>query len=309
MAAEAIHAGMSKSRILVIEKEEAHSWSIRKFYPEEKLVTANYKGHKAICHGVVCLSDMSKGETLSYLDQIIKQYEIQVSYKNAVHSISKKSGHFDIFAGDNHYTAHLCVIAIGIFGRPNRPDYAIASELRDRVHFDITSRQYQDSNILIVGGGDSASEYCQYLIEKGNRLTLSYRKHDFSRMNLINQKALSELMQQKKINLLLGTNILGLEDDQGKAVKVNFEAVESISYDHVIYALGGSTPENFLKVIGIEFEGGKPILKEGMETSVAGLFLIGDLSSDRRGGSIVTAFNSAHEAMKKVKSNYMNGNP
>ena len=41
MAVEAILAGVNRDRILVLEKSEAHSWSIRKFYPEQKLVKAN----------------------------------------------------------------------------------------------------------------------------------------------------------------------------------------------------------------------------------------------------------------------------
>ena len=38
----------------------------------------------------------------------------------------------------------------------------------------------------MVGGGDSASEYCQYLVQRGNRVTLSYRRAEFVRMNDIN---------------------------------------------------------------------------------------------------------------------------
>lgn len=60
MAAEAVVAGVSSKKIVVLEKEKEHSWSIRKFYPEEKLVTANYKGRDSICEGVACIPDLSK---------------------------------------------------------------------------------------------------------------------------------------------------------------------------------------------------------------------------------------------------------
>ena len=69
MAAEARAAGISADKILILEKGEAHSWSIRKFYPEKKLVEANYKGKPAVCSGVLCIPDLSKDETLTYLDQ------------------------------------------------------------------------------------------------------------------------------------------------------------------------------------------------------------------------------------------------
>ena len=62
LAVEATTAGIAGEKILILEKAEAHSWSIRKFYPEQKLVTANFKGLEAICHGVMCIRDMSTGD-------------------------------------------------------------------------------------------------------------------------------------------------------------------------------------------------------------------------------------------------------
>ena len=73
----------------------------------------------------------------------------------------------------------------------------------------------------------------------------------------------------------------------------------------VVYALGGSTPENFLKTVGIEFNGDSPHLQEGYETSVPGMFLVGDLSAGPRGGSIIWAFNSANTAMRKICREYL----
>jgi thioredoxin reductase (NADPH) len=68
----------------------------------------------------------------------------------------------------------------------------------------------------------------------------------------------------------------------------------------VVYALGGTTPENFLKAIGIEFEGGSPRLTNSFGTSVPGLYLAGDLTAGKKGGSIVLAFNTAAAAVRKI---------
>lgn len=40
----------------------------------------------------------------------------------------------------------------------------------------------------------------------------------------------------------------------------------------MIYALGGTTLTNFLKAIKIAFDGYVPVIKEGYETSVVGLY-------------------------------------
>jgi thioredoxin reductase (NADPH) len=68
----------------------------------------------------------------------------------------------------------------------------------------------------------------------------------------------------------------------------------------VIYALGGTTPENFLKAVGIEFDGPSPRLSKSFGTSVPGLFLAGDLTAGRKGGSIILAFNTAAAAMRQI---------
>src|SRR6266403_5325887 len=50
-AVEAREAGIGRDRILILEKGPAHSYAIRKFYPEDKRVDAVYKGIPAISEG------------------------------------------------------------------------------------------------------------------------------------------------------------------------------------------------------------------------------------------------------------------
>src|SRR3982751_5288977 len=92
MAAEARGVGLNADKILILEKGDAHSWAIRKFYPASKPVLANYKGIKAVCTGVMCLTDMTKEETLTYIDRIIADCQLQVNYKEAVTAIRPQPG-------------------------------------------------------------------------------------------------------------------------------------------------------------------------------------------------------------------------
>lgn len=75
--------------------------------------------------------------------------------------------------------------------------------------FDLTTFEIKNSKVLVVGGGDSASEYCQFLSEdiENNEVYLSYRKNEFSRMNNINKQSLQTLAENRKVNLLLNSNI------------------------------------------------------------------------------------------------------
>lgn len=308
MAVEARTAGVSPSRLLVLEKAAEHSFTLKKYYPENKLVTANYKGIDAVCTGVLCMPDLSKHEAISYLDRALLEHDIQVRYGQSVLKLFKDphARRFVVSAEKNDYEAIVVVIAIGILGKPNKPDYPIPRTLRDRLLFDITSAPIQDADVLVVGGGDSASEYCQYLVQQGNRVTLSYRRTEFLRMNTINLKSIGALHDQGKVEFLLGSTVGRVTDAAGSpAVTFADPALGTRTYDYVVYALGGSTPENFLRTVGIEFNGEAPHLKEGYETTVPGLFLVGDLSAGPKGGSLVWAFNSASTAMRKICSEYL----
>src|SRR6266700_362342 len=115
LAVEASVAGISAAEILLLEKGPEHSWAIRKFYPEAKPVTANYKGMEAQCEGVMCIVDTTKEHTLSYLDKAISDYQLNVRYNEAVHLITPHDegrGGFTVETNLGSYHGKFCAIAI-----------------------------------------------------------------------------------------------------------------------------------------------------------------------------------------------------
>lgn len=122
----------------------------------------------------------------------------------------------------------------------------------------------------------------------------------------INEQSILTLRDTGKVRLLLEADIEKIEDREGiPAVVFATGGHQTEEFDYVVFALGGSTPENFLRTIGIEFNGKEPVLNEGYETNVPGMFLIGDLSAGTKGGSIIWAFNSANTAMRKIIEKYL----
>lgn len=306
MATEARSAGIDANKILILEKTAEHSFSLKKYYPDNKLVTANYKGFEAVCTGVMCIVDSSKHETISYLDQTIEENNIRVSYAETVYKIHKEPDRqlFTLFTDRAQYDARVVVIAIGILGKPNKPEYRLPITLKDRILYDMTTIDVANADVLVVGGGDSSSEYCQYLVQKGNRVTLSYRKREFTRMNDINRKSILALGERGQVEIQYGSDIVSVKDVGGRP-EAHYKEHGIRQFDYVVYTLGGTTPHNFLKTIGIEYDGDEPYVKEGGETNVPGMFLIGDLSAGTKGGSIIWAFNSANTAMKKICRDYL----
>ncbi len=308
MAVESIVAGVSNGDILIIERSPEHSFSIRKFYPDKKLVTANYKGFEAVCTGTLCIPDLTKQETISYLDKAISDYSIKINYNETVWKIIKHNEEqkFTIYTDKGSYETKLITVAIGILGKPNKPEYKLPVSLKDKLLFDVTSTEIKNSKVLVVGGGDSASEYCQYLVQQNNEVTLSYRNSEFKRMNDINRKTILSLAESGSVDILFNSNITEVIDYGGKPLVRFYEKnLPDMEFDYLVYALGGTTPTNFLKMIGIEFIGENPVIADGHETNVDGLFLVGDLSAGTKGGSIIWAFNSTNTAINHINKKYV----
>lgn len=157
-----------------------------------------------------------------------------------------------------------------------------------------------NEKIIVVGGGNSAAEYAVDLSEC-NDVTLNYRKEKFTRLNDINEAAVMALSNANKLNLKLGVDINDLENESGK-VKVNFTDGTSEIYDRIIYAIGGSTPVDFLQKCGVKLDEDKdPIVDENYQSSVDGLYIGGDIVL-KNGGSIVLALNHAHKVIQSIKS-------
>ena len=305
LAAEAFASGIDPSKILILEKGPTHNSAIRQLYPEQKLTTANYKGFAARCEGLLCVGDMTKPETLQFFDKIISDYHVNIQFNAEVYGMRRPkegSARFRVESSQGVYESKVLACAIGIFGRPNKPkEYRLPPTLKERLLFDMTSQHIQNEAVLVIGGGDTAAEYVQYLRPQDNRITLSYRKADFTRLNQQNRDALLAMEQRGEVEILRSSNIKEIVDEAGRP-RIVFAEAEHITraFDRVIFALGGTTPTNFLHTLGIAFNGDGPVFDEAGATNVDGLYLIGDLVVGKKGGSIITAFNSAVRAMKSI---------
>jgi thioredoxin reductase (NADPH) len=112
-AVEAREAGIGRDRILILEKGPAHSYAIRKFYPEDKRVDAVYKGIPAISQGRITIVDGTKQQTLDLLDQTIERWELNVHYDEGAQTIRKQDDRqlFDVSTGKASYQAKAVVVA------------------------------------------------------------------------------------------------------------------------------------------------------------------------------------------------------
>ncbi|MFA9372978.1 NAD(P)-binding domain-containing protein [Poseidonibacter sp.] len=284
--------------ILLIEKTDNHSNTIRKFYKDNKRVDKDYKGQVSVLQGNVDFFDGTKETTLDYFDDLLDSEKIDSSFNNEVEKIIRKDEFLEVYTSNGMYTTRNAVVTIGKMGKPNKPSYKIPPSIRSQVNFNL-DKCSSNEKILVVGGGNSAAEYAYDLADQNNNVTLVYRKDKFSRLNDTNEEILYKYHGEEKLRLRMNTDIESLENESG-LVKVNYNDGFSVIYDRVIYAIGGTTPVDFLKSCGIEVdENSKPIFDEHHETTAKCVYVAGDISL-KSGGSIAIALNHGYHIVNNI---------
>ncbi len=276
--------------IILLEKDENHNSTIRKYYKDKKRVDKDWKGQKVELDGRIYFMDGTKESTLDFFDELLEKHSVKLQTHTEVTGIEKMDDYFVVHTSKGDIKAKYVVVTIGRMGKPNKPDYKIPPSIRKRVGYTLDGCG-EGEKILVVGGGDSAVEYAVDLAEK-NDVSICYRRETFRRANPTNQKNIANAIAHNEVRPILGVNIEGLEDDEGR-VKVLFKEREPESYDRVIYAIGGTTPSGFLASSGIKEEDGKPVHDEHYQTNIPGLYVAGDITQES-GGSIALGLNQGY---------------
>lgn len=286
--------------IVLLEKDQNHNSTIRKYYKENKRVDKDWKGQKVELDGRIYFVDGTKETTLDFFDEILANHSVELKTHTEVQKIEKMEGFFEVFVAGSSIMAKNVVVTIGRMGKPNKPEYKIPSEIKNRVGFTLDGC-VGGEKVLVVGGGDSAIEYAVDLSAK-NEVCICYRRESFRRANPTNQRDITNAIMHKEVEPILGIDIVSLESDEGM-VKVIFNDIEPRIFDRVVYAIGGTTPSAFLASSGIKEEDGKPVHDENYETNIKGLFVAGDITQES-GGSIALGLNHGYAIACYIQKNH-----
>lgn len=284
-------------KVLLVEKSDNHSGTIRKFYKDQKRVDKDWQGQKVELEGNVEFFDGTKETTIDYFEQLLDTHQIEARFNCEVEKVTKNDEVFTVNTNCGTVETKNVIIAVGRMGKPNKPSYDIPPSIRQLVNYNLDKCSNAE-NIMVVGGGDSAVEYaCE--LSGSNSVTLSYRGTSLTRPNPTNVAMFENFLNANKINAKLGVNIESLENEKGK-IKVNFDDGSSQIFDRIIYAIGGTTPIDFLKKCSVDLDdSGEPIFDKNYETKTKGMFIAGDIAF-KSGGSIAIALNHGYRIVSYI---------
>jgi thioredoxin reductase (NADPH) len=185
----------------------------------------------------------------------------------------------------NVFEVKVLVIAAGGGSfQPKRPPIpGIEAYEGNSVYYAVRQmEQFRGKRLLVVGGGDSALDWTLNLAPLASHLTLLHRRSDFrAAPDSVNK--MMALVGEGKIDFVLG-QVSSLEGEGGRIAKAivkrndgsNFE----IACDAILPFFGLTMKLGPVANWGIEMKDGEliPVDTAAFETSVPGIFAIGDIN-------------------------------
>ncbi len=154
-------------------------------------------------------------------------------------------------------------------------------------------------DVVIVGGGDSALDWALQLLPIARSVTVVHRRRAFrAHASLLAEAA------ARGVRLLTETEIHAVHGDSRIAsvvVRDRAGAEIEIAADTVIGALGVVSAPTPFAAWGIEMQDRKIVVSSAMETSIAGVFAVGDVSTYRgKVALMATGFGEAATAVNNA---------
>ena len=219
-------------------------------YPRQKLVMTSPVEFPL--YGKFNKTALSKEELLGLWEKVMSRADLNIKTNVCVETIKREDdGIFSVKTGSGTYRSRSVVMALGRAGTPRK--LGVPGEDMPHVLYRlIEADHYTNNNILVVGGGDSAVEAAMGLAHQpGNKVTVSYRKGEFSRLKDRNTKRIEEHIKGKKLDVMF--NSMPVEFRKGSVLIDAGGTVKEIPNDYVWIFAGGIPPTDFLKSTGIAF--------------------------------------------------------
>jgi len=261
-AVEAEHRGL---RYVVLERSVVAS-TVQSFPPGKKV----YAEPRGIAnHSRLDVEgDLERDVFLSRIAAVVHDNRLKIKTAIEVTRVRKTGERqFEVDTKEGtSFPARQVVVAVGRQGQPRLldcPGADRAEKVTYRLH---TADDYQQKDVLVVGGGNSAIE-AALMLSGHNRVTLSYRGDDFFRAKDENRRRLEQAEREGRLTILRGSHVEAIEPLE---VRLNVAGeTTTIPNDQVIILIGTLPPVDFLLNMGLELDGIWTAKRVGL--SIAGL--------------------------------------
>ena len=245
--AAALACKANSLRYVVLEQDAVGGTVLH--YPRKKLVLTSPV--ELPLYGKLKVSEISKEELLAIWKDIIGRFSINILTQHKVELIDSVNGAFSVKAKGTTFLAGTVLLAIGRRGSPRKLGVP-GEELPKVMYRLIEAETYNQRHLLVVGGGDSAIEAAIGLAsQRGNTVTISYRKEDFVRLKEKNETRIRDFMKSGKIKTIFNSNVVEIKPDM-IFVQEGDKIIHNLPNDFVFVFAGGELPTELLKRAGVK---------------------------------------------------------
>ncbi|MGR6903421.1 MULTISPECIES: YpdA family putative bacillithiol disulfide reductase [Lysinibacillus] len=228
-----------------------------------------------------------RNQALVYYREVVRLKNIQVNRFEKVQSVVKNNDLFTVTSEKETYETPYVVIATGYYDHPNYLNIH-GEQLPKVFHYFKEGHEFFDTDVLVIGGKNSAIDAALELNKAGARVTVAYRGSEYS--SSIKPWVLPEfegVVKTGEVDMLFNTNVLEIREHE---VVLEVEGQEKVVKNDFVFAMTGYHPDHsFIKAMGVEIEEetGRPyVTPETMETNVEGLFIAGVIAAGNNANEI-----------------------
>ncbi len=229
----------------------------------------NYPGFENIAGMELCGKFLEHAK--AYGLEVVQQETVAVEPGIEYHSVRLSDGRV--------LNCHAVILATG--GNPRSLNVPGEEDYRGKgVSYCATCDGffYRDRTVVVVGGGDTAAEEALYLAKIAEKVYLVHRRNELRASRILQQRVMSEC----KIEILWNTIPTAIKaDGQGVnaiELKDTVTGQERKLSAYGVFIFVGFIPNNQLVPAGVRMNAeGYVITDEKCETSIPGIYVVGDL--------------------------------
>ena len=258
--------------------------------------------------------EIMAGDLINKLLDQIKPFNPGYTMGESAVELKKSDGEFIITTDKNTKIKGKVVAIAGGLGNfePRKPNLENIDKYEENglVYKIINKDNFQDKNVIISGGGDSALDWTLELSKIAKKVSLIHRRNEF-RGAVESVKQIQKLKDKNIVDVITPAQLVainGRDKVESIDLKVNEEIV-TIETDFIIPLYGLIPKMNIFKNWGLNIEKNAISVNNALDysTNIKGIYAIGDIN--HYPGKLKLILSGFHEAAVMCHSAYNYINP
>lgn len=289
----AFYAGLRKAKVKIIEALPQIGGQPGMLYAEK------------VIYDIPALPAITGGDLVKNLNEQLSRFDTTICCGEEAFALEKNAeGIFEIQTSkQTHYSKAVIISAGNGAFRPRKLQIENADLYENsNLHYFVNNIEgFRDRTVAICGGGDSAVDWALTLEPIAKKVILVHRRPQFRA-----QEHSTYLLSKSSVEILtpyVPTTINGDGNKLSSVIlqEVRKESTLEIEIDDFLINYGFSSSIGAMKKWGFEVKGNAIAINSKMETSIPGVYAVGDISTyDGKVKLIATGFGEAPTAVNNA---------